>query len=170
MNEPVEARVGRLLVERNLKLATAESCTGGLVGHRITNVPGCSRYYLGGITAYSYEAKRQLLGVSAQTLIDHGAVSRETVLEMAFGVRRAFSGENLLEQIIGISVSGITGPSGALPGKPVGLAWIGLSTTAGEWVLACQGNGERVENKYFSAQSALELLSRYLEGDLIPTH
>ncbi len=168
MDEPVEVCLGRLLVERDLKLVTAESCTGGLVGHCITNVPGSSRYYLGGITAYSYEAKRRLLGVSVQTLIDHGAVSRETVLEMARGIRRAFSGEYPLEQIIGISVSGIAGPDGALPGKPVGLAWIGLSTVDGEWAIACYGSGDRVENKHFSAQSALELVMRYLQGDLPP--
>ena len=111
-----------------LKLAAAESCTGGLVSHRITNVSGSSEYFPGGVVAYSYEAKASLLGVSWDTLNTFGAVSRETVLEMARGARKLFDAD------IGISVSGIAGPTGAMPGKPVGTTWFGLSTSSGEWV------------------------------------
>ncbi|MEW6650902.1 MAG: CinA family protein [Chloroflexota bacterium] len=166
MDESIVVRVGRLLVEHDMKLVVAESCTGGLIGHLITNVQGSSQYYLGGIVAYSYEAKRQLLGVSAQTLNDHGAVSRETVLEMANGVRQIFSGENPPEKIIAVSVSGIAGPDGAQPGKPVGLVWIGISSAKGDWAFAYHGTGDRIQNKLYSAQCALELVTRCLEGEL----
>src|SRR5215216_7441055 len=101
-----EFRVGKLLKEQKLKLALAESCTGGLVGHRITDVPGSSEYFLGSIVAYAYEIKSDLLGVSWDTLNTKGAVSRETVLEMARGARR------LMKADIAISVSGIAGPGG----------------------------------------------------------
>ena len=99
---------------RSLKLVAAESCTGGLVSHRITNVSGSSEYYPGGIVTYSYEAKASLLGVSWDTLNTHGAVSEETVLEMARGARKLFDAD------IAISVSGIAGPTGGTPEKPVG--------------------------------------------------
>src|SRR3990172_5334310 len=112
---------------RGLKLATAESCTGGLVSDRITNVSGSSEYFPGGIVAYSYEAKASLLGVSWDTLNTHGAVSEETVLEMARGARKLFNAD------IGISVSGIAGPTGGTPEKPVGTTWFGLVTNTGEW-------------------------------------
>ena len=115
MAEPLEVIVGQLLLQHKLTVALAESCTGGLVGHRITDVPGSSAYLLGGIVAYSYDAKELLLGVKHNTLYDHGAVSAETAVEMARGARRALGAD------IGISVTGIAGPGGGLPGKPVGL-------------------------------------------------
>lgn len=166
MEEPLESRIGRLLLARRLKLVVAESCTGGLLGHLITNVPGCSEYFLGGITAYSYEAKQSLLGVKPQTLIQFGAVSRETVLEMAQGVRRAFALHGKEENVIGVSISGIAGPGGAQPGKPVGLVWIGLSTAEGDWAADFYGLGNREENKAFSARCALEIIHAYLDGSL----
>ena len=122
MSTPLEILLGPLLTRRGLHLAVAESCTGGLIGHRITNVPGSSEYYLGSVTAYAYEAKVRLLGVRWDTLNTFGAVSRETVLEMARGVRAVLGAE------IGMAVSGIAGPGGGLPEKPVGTTWIGLST------------------------------------------
>src|SRR5512136_1214824 len=91
--EKLEIIVGHMLAERKLKLAVAESCTGGLVGHRLTNVPGSSDYFVGGITAYSYEAKHRLLDVSWETLKRFGAVNRETVLQMARGVRKALGAD-----------------------------------------------------------------------------
>src|SRR5512136_3481226 len=115
--EKIQVIIGQMLVERKLKLATAESCTGGLVGHRLTNVPGSSEYFEGGIVAYSYEAKERLLGVHHDTLYEHGAVSAETAIEMAHGVRRALGTD------IGIAVTGIAGPGGGLPDKPVGLVY-----------------------------------------------
>lgn len=164
MIEPLEKTVGELLKKRNLKLVVAESCTGGLIGHRLTNIPGSSDYYLGSITAYAYEAKRALLGVQAETLARHGAVSRETVLEMALGVRKSLAGEFPLDQLVGISVSGIAGPGGATADKPVGLIWVGMSAADGNWAWKLQWHGNRVENKALTAQEALQLLYEYLSG------
>jgi PncC family amidohydrolase len=152
----IEIKVGELLRPLGLKLAVAESCTGGLVGHRITNVPGSSEYFLGGVTAYAYESKVKLLGVSWDTLTRYGAVSRETVLEMARGARRA------LEADIGISVSGIAGPGGGMPEKPVGLTWIGLSASGFEEARSFVFPGDRLEVKEQAAEQALRMLSEYL--------
>src|SRR3972149_5299534 len=132
----LEDLVGELLKQRRWKLAAAESCTGGLIGHRLTNVPGSSIYYQGSVTAYAYEAKVRLLGVRWETLKKYGAVSQEVVLEMARGVRKALAAD------IGLSVSGIAGPGGGTPDKPVGLTWIGLSTDDLEraWSFIWPGN------------------------------
>ncbi len=152
----VEIKVGELLQSMSLKLAVAESCTGGLVGHRITNVPGSSEYFMGGVIAYAYEAKVKLLGVSWDTLARHGAVSRETVLEMARGARTA------LEADIGLSVSGIAGPGGGMPEKPVGLTWIGLSAHGFEEARSFVFPGDRLEVKEQAAEQALHMLREYL--------
>lgn len=158
-NLPLENLIGDLLRARGLKLATAESCTGGLVGDRITNVAGSSDYFLGGVVAYAYEAKVALLGVSWGTLAQYGAVSRETVLEMARGARKALGAD------IAISISGIAGPGGGLPNKPVGTTWIGLSTSENEWARIYCFNGDRTQNKASSAEVALGFLVDYLQGN-----
>jgi len=145
---------------RHLTLAAAESCTGGLVSDRITNVSGSSEYFPGGVVAYSYEAKANLLGVSWDTLNAHGAVSGETVLEMAHGARKLFNAD------IGISVSGIAGPTGGLPGKPVGTTWFGLATNTGEWARHFIWDGDRIQNKHHSSEAALQFIVDYLEGKL----
>lgn len=160
MKKPIESLIGSLLREKTLQLATAESCTGGLVADRITNVPGSSEYFLGGIVAYAYEAKVALLNVSWDTLQAYGAVSREVVLEMANGARAALNAD------IAVSVSGIAGPGGGMPGKPVGTTWIGLSTPDGDWARTFVWEGDRLENKALSAEAALQLIIDYLEGDL----
>jgi len=152
METSLEIQIGNLLRQKGLKLATAESCTGGLIGHRITDIPGSSDYYLGGVVAYAYEAKVAVLGVSWETLQRHGAVSRETVLEMARGAR------TLLGADIAVSVSGIAGPGGATPDKPVGTTWFGLSTAEGEWARVHRFPGDRAQNKADSAQSALQFV------------
>ncbi len=165
----LEDQIGPLLRLRGLKLAVAESCTGGLVGHRITNVAGSSDYYLGSVTAYAYEAKRFLLKVNPDSLLKYGAVSREIALEMAQGVRQAFAGEEIpLEQVIGISVTGIAGPGGGLPGKPVGLVWVGLSTPEGDLAWKFLWESDRVGNKMLSAGQVLRLLHDYLTNNLPP--
>ena len=156
----LENVIGDLLRARGLKLATAESCTGGLIANRITDVPGSSDYFLGGVMAYAYEAKVAMLGVSWDTLKAHGAVSRETVLEMARGARKALSAD------VAISVSGIAGPGGGLPNKPVGTTWFGLSAPDGEWAYLRQFDGDRIQNKSFAADTALQILIDYLEGHL----
>ena len=163
---PLEEQIGALLKNRQMKLTFAESCTGGLVGHRITNVPGCSDYYLGSVTAYAYEVKEQFLGVSHETIQNHGAVSRECVVEMARGVRRVLSGGFPVDNILGLSISGIAGPGGATPDKPVGTVWIGMSAKEGEWAWCCHWPGDRLQNKESSAQAALQLVVYYLQGNL----
>ncbi len=153
---PYEIQVGTLLRERGMHLVMAESCTGGLVGHRITNIPGSSDYYLGSVTAYAYEAKEALIGVKHETLLQYGAVSRPTVLEMAAGVRKALAGGFPLEKIIGVSISGIAGPGGGLPEKPVGTVWFGMSTPEGDHAWCYHFTGDRVRNKQSAAQTALQ--------------
>jgi len=158
MNVALEAQIGELLQARGLKLALAESCTGGLVGNRITDIAGSSTYFLGGLISYAYEAKVDLLGVQWETLNSKGAVSREVVLEMARGARKALNAD------IAVSVSGIAGPGGAMPGKPVGTTWIGLVTNEGEWAKLFQFSGNRVQNKSQAAEAALQLLLDLLQG------
>jgi len=160
MQNSQEVLVGRLLREKGLKLATAESCTGGLIADRITNVPGSSDYFRGGIVAYAYEAKVALLKVSWDTLRAYGAVSKETVIEMARGARIALGAD------IAVSVSGIAGPGGGMPDKPVGTTWIGISTTEGDWARKFVWESDRLQNKALSAEAALALLKDYLEGNL----
>jgi PncC family amidohydrolase len=123
-------------------------------------VPGSSDYFRGGIVAYAYEAKVGLLGVSWNTLRTFGAVSEETVIEMARGARVALGAD------IAISISGIAGPGGGLPDKPVGTTWFGLSTTEGDWARKFVWDGDRLQNKVLSAEAALQLLKDYLEGSL----
>jgi PncC family amidohydrolase len=158
MSETIEMIIGELLRQNNLKLSVAESCTGGLVGDRITDVPGSSEYFMGGIVAYAYEAKVKLLGVSWETLKAHGAVSRPVVLEMARGACQA------LETDLGVSVSGIAGPGGKTDEKPVGTTWIGLSTPEGEWARGFCWTGSRRENKAASAEAVLQFVAEYLRG------
>jgi PncC family amidohydrolase len=160
VNALPEVLIGNILKARGLKLAAAESCTGGLIGSRITDIPGSSEYFLGSIVAYAYEVKVSLLGVPWDTLNSYGAVSRETVLAMAHGAR------NLLQSDIAISVSGIAGPGGGTLEKPVGTTWIGLVSGGGEWASKFQFSGNREENKSFAATAALQMLLDYLQGKL----
>jgi PncC family amidohydrolase len=153
----LEQEVGDLLTRGGLTLAVAESCTGGLLGHRITAVSGSSAYFQGGVISYSNEAKEHILCVPHQTLVEHGAVSEETALAMARGAR------HLLDTDIALSVTGIAGPTGGTAEKPVGLVYIGL---AAEGVEICEKHiwqGDRSQNKEQSAEAALDLLLRYLK-------
>lgn len=160
MNHSPEIEIGELLRKRKLKLGLAESCTGGLIGHRVTNVPGSSEYFTGGVVAYAYEAKVAMLGVSLDTLNAFGAVSRETVIEMARGVKE------LLAVDVAVSVSGIAGPGGGTSEKPVGTTWIGLVAPEGEWARKFIFEGNREQNKTSSANEALLMLLDYLQGSL----
>ena len=118
-------RVGEALQARHLMLATAESCTGGWIAKMITDIPGCSAWFDCGMAAYSYEAKQALLGVRPETLTEHGAVSRETVMEMVSGAL-VTSGAS-----IAVAVTGIAGPTGGTEDKPVGTVWIGWKRRGG---------------------------------------
>lgn len=160
METSLEIRIGNILNEKRLSLSTAESCTGGLVASRITDVSGSSTYFLGGIVSYSNEAKVSLLGVSWDTLNHKGAVSRETVIEMAQGARKVFNAD------IAVSVSGIAGPGGGTPDKPVGTVWVGLATPSGAEARHFVWDGDRIRNKQLSSEAALQFILDYLEGKL----
>ncbi|MFQ5449153.1 MAG: competence/damage-inducible protein A [Nitrospinaceae bacterium] len=150
--ETLEGRVGDLLRAKQLTLSVAESCTGGLVGHRLTQVPGSSDYFLEGAVTYSNDAKKNRLGVDEALLARFGAVSREVALAMAEGIRRSSGAD------IGLSVTGIAGPAGGREGKPVGLTFIAVSD---EKNLGCERfvfHQDRVRNKERAAQAALNLL------------
>lgn len=154
----LENKIGKLLIEKGLTLALAESCTGGLIGHRITNVAGSSAYFLGSIVAYAYEAKVKLLGVNWDTLKNNGAVSCETVIEMAIGARQA------LDADIGLSVCCIAGPGGATPTKPVGTGRIGLSSSNRIIALDFFLESDRIHIKEAIAEAALQFLLDFLSG------
>jgi PncC family amidohydrolase len=152
----LEMEVGQLLTRYHLTLALAESCTGGLVGHRLTNVPGSSAYFLGGVMAYAYDAKEQVLGVNHDTLYEHGAVSEPVAREMAQRARQLFRAD------IGLAITGIAGPGGGSPDKPVGLTWIALSAHDADLAASHIWPGDREANKAASAEAALTLLKNYL--------
>jgi PncC family amidohydrolase len=153
----VESQVGTLLAARGLTLVTAESCTGGLLAHRITNVPGSSAYFLGGVVSYADRFKEDCLGVRHQTLLSHGAVSEETAREMARGARQRTGAD------VGLSVTGIAGPSGGTHDKPVGLVYIALSAADAELCERHEWHGDRLSNKEQSVEAVLRLLLTYLQ-------
>ncbi len=154
----LEITVGEKLRKLGLSLASAESCTGGLVGHRLTNVPGSSEYYLGGVISYDNRVKHGVLQVPAEVLNTVGAVSQECALAMAHGVRQ------LLDTSLAVSTTGIAGPGGATPGKPVGLVFIGLVDARGfERCESYIWTGDRETNKALTAEAALKLVEDYLD-------
>ena len=157
MAETLEVRLGKRLKELGKTLAVAESCTGGLIGHRLTDVPGSSDYFLGGIIAYAYEAKERLLNVRHKTLYEYGAVSEQTAIEMARGARRALGAD------IGVAVTGIAGPGGGLPDKPVGTTWVAVSTREQDWTRHYLWQGDRSENKVQSVEGVFTLLLEVIE-------
>lgn len=154
--ETLEYAVVRALIERKLKLALAESCTGGLIGHRITNVPGSSETFLAGVVSYSNKAKIDILGVPAELIEKHGAVSPEVAEAMAKGaVARTVAD-------VALGVTGIAGPGGGTPEKPVGLVYIGLCTPDGTEVTRNVLGGSRQDVKLRASQSALNMLRMFL--------
>lgn len=160
MEEKLEITIGRVLHQRGLKMAVAESCSGGLLADHITDVPGSSDYFVGGVVSYAYEAKVALVHVSWDTLRLHGAVSRETAVEMARGVRTSLGAD------IGVSITGIAGPAGGMPEKPVGTTWIGFSARDGDWARKFVWKGNRRSNKEASAQAAMQFILDYLDKKL----
>lgn len=156
-NASLALTIGKLLKKNQLTLALAESCTGGLVAHLITNIPGSSQYFQGGVIAYSDRIKKSVLKVSPTTVNKYGAVSSETAEEMATRVRK------LLNTDIGIAVTGVAGPTGGTREKPVGLVWIGLATEKKAFSKQFLWKGDRAYNKNKSAEAALLLLKEYLE-------
>jgi nicotinamide-nucleotide amidase len=153
----LEELVGRRLRDQDLTLAVAESCTGGLICHRLTNVPGSSDYFMGGVVTYSNLAKMDLLRVAGETLEQNGAVSEAVAQAMALGVKEIF------HTPLGLAVTGIAGPTGGSVDKPVGTVWIGLATAAGVEAKQYRFHGSREEIKALSAQTALDWLRRELK-------
>jgi nicotinamide-nucleotide amidase len=153
-DEELEGAIVRLLTERKETLAVAESCTGGCIANRLTNVPGASAVLLAGLVTYSNAAKEKFLGVRAETLAQHGAVSEPVAREMAEGARRQTQADYAL------SVTGIAGPGGGTPEKPVGTVFIGLAGPSGTVVERCLNAFDRETFKQVTTQQALDLLRR----------
>jgi len=160
-NQEMEEVVGRLLTERGKTISVAESCTGGLIGHRLTNVPGSSDYFCGGVVSYSNQSKVDILEVSAETIKKYGAVSDETAQEMARGIRERMNSD------LGLAVTGIAGPDGGSKDKPVGTVYIGLCS--GEEVFSRRYRfwGRRKQIKLNTSMMTLDWVRRYLNGDPI---
>lgn len=152
--ETLSADIGRTLQDQSLTISAAESCTGGLLSHVLTGVSGSSQYFIGGVVAYSNQIKEQVLGVKHQTLMAYGAVSEETAREMAVGIRERFNTD------IGLSTTGIAGPTGGTPTKPVGLVWMGISTEKETYAFECRFEGTRDKVKVSTVQ---EILNRLLD-------
>jgi PncC family amidohydrolase len=146
------ARVGEVGRARGLTIATVESCTGGLIGHLITEVSGSSAYYLGGFVTYSDAQKQAAVGVGSEVLAAHGAVSAQVAMAMAAGGRERTGAD------LAVSVTGIAGPDGGTPQKPVGLTYVAVADAGGTEVRRFTWDGDRSDNKRRSAAAALELL------------
>ena len=145
-------RLQGLCLDRSLTVATAESCTGGLVAHAITEVPGSSAYFVGGVVSYADRAKQAMLDVPVDVIAAHGAVSAQVARAMAIGARQR------LEASLAVSVTGIAGPDGGTDEKPVGLTYVGVADEGGVDIRRFHWTGDRAANKLASARAALELL------------
>jgi PncC family amidohydrolase len=156
----LEEKIGLILKKNNQKIATAESCTGGLIANRITNISGASEYFEAGFITYSNRAKTSFLTVPEEVILKNGAVSHDVALLMAEGVKRATDTD------IGLSVTGIAGPTGGTLEKPVGTVYIGISSKTGTFVRLFVFNGNREDIKKQTSDAALMLVLDYLEGRL----
>ncbi|HEY3423350.1 MAG TPA: competence/damage-inducible protein A, partial [Negativicutes bacterium] len=154
-DDSMEVVIGRILADKQLTVALAESCTGGLVTSRITDIPGSSAYLTGSIVCYHNEIKVEDTGVPPQIIAEYGAVSEQTANCMAAGVRKKFNTD------IGIGITGIAGPDGATPNKPVGLVFVAIDGSAGPQCQQYHFLGQRTDIKYRTSQSALNLLRQY---------
>ena len=151
-NEEILDKISIILKEKSLKIATAESCTGGLISHTFTNISGSSEYFDRGIVSYSNKAKIELLEVTEDVLDKYGAVSEQVAKAMAEGIR------NRSNVNIGIATTGIAGPTGGTKEKPVGLVYIAISTIENTTVKRFQFSGNRLENKESTCNAALKML------------
>ena len=155
-DDSLESVVGDLLREQKLSLATAESCTGGLLAHQITTVPGASDYFLGSVVAYDNNVKEELLNVKEETLIAHGAVSEETAITMVHGINR------ILKSDIGIATTGIAGPGGGTIEKPVGTIWIACGNDEMMTTKLLHLGKDRMINVKYTVTTALNMLYKFL--------
>ncbi len=154
--EVLERRIGQILIEQDQTLGIAESCTGGLISDRITNISGSSSYFKGAVVAYSNEVKQRILGVPEEMLQTHGAVSEQVAIAMAVGVKKALGTD------VGISATGIMGPSGGSADKPVGTVWLGLADGATARAHCVLTQKDRVRNKRYASSYMLNMLWRAL--------
>ncbi|MBW2466610.1 MAG: competence/damage-inducible protein A [Deltaproteobacteria bacterium] len=157
-DDSMENVVGELLRKQKNLIATAESCSGGLIAHKITTVPGSSHYFAGGVVAYSNDLKEKLLGVDPALIVEHGAVSPEVAKAMAVGIKTKTSAD------IGLAVTGIAGPTGGTAEKPVGTVYIGLATPDTTEVILCRFSGDRWQVQELTAVKSLDLVRRLLLG------
>ena len=153
----LESIIGELLSEKNLTIATAESCTGGLIANRLTNVSGSSRYFERGVISYSNESKIELLNVPIKVIETSGAVSEPTARAMAIGIKE------LSKTDLGLGVTGIAGPTGGSADKPVGLVYIGFATDDGVEVQKFNFSGNRIEIKQQTADASLDMILNWLK-------
>jgi len=153
----IEEKIIRFLIEKTLTISTAESCTGGLLASRLTDISGSSRVFMAGVITYSNETKTRLLKVPADLIRKKGAVSEDVALAMAKGVQKAHKTH------FGIGITGIAGPTGGTRTKPVGLVYIAIVTPAESLCLTCQFSGTRTQIKRAVTTQALELLLEFLE-------
>jgi nicotinamide-nucleotide amidase len=157
-DDALESIIAKLLIDRNLKISVAESCTGGLIANRITNISGSSKFFERGVVAYSNAAKVEILKVNEDTIANNGAVSHEVAMQMAEGIK-SISGAD-----IGLATTGIMGPTGATPNKPVGLVYIGICDDKICSAKEFRFGDDRLLNKDRASQAALEMLRRNLLG------
>ena len=157
VDEKLVNKISSILKEKKLKIATAESCTGGLIAHTLTNISGSSDYFDRGIVSYSNRAKKELLDVPGEMLKKYGAVSKQVAEAMAKGVRKKSNVD------IGISSTGIAGPTGGTKDKPVGLVYIGISTEEKTYSKKFLFSGDRLQNKNNTCHAALQMLYDYLK-------
>lgn len=157
IDENILKKVSNYLIDKKLKIATAESCTGGLIAHTLTNISGSSNYFDRGIVSYSNTAKNELLDVSKELLEEYGAVSKFVAKEMAENIRK------LSKVDIGLSTTGIAGPTGGSKEKPIGLVYIGISTENYKIVKKFFFKGNRIDNKMSTCNVALKMLYKCLE-------
>lgn len=153
--EPLEVFVGRQLMKRGLTIAVAESCTGGLISHLLTNVPNSSLYFERGLVCYSDRSKVELLGIPSEMIKQHTPVSPQVTIAMAERVR------DISNTDAGLSSTGLTGPAGGKRKRPVGLAYVALATASGTELMECRFKGKREEIKNKVAYAALNMISRW---------
>lgn len=157
--EAMEYVIGKLLLQKGMCLSVAESCTGGLLGARLTDVPGSSEYFKGGVVAYSNELKKSILGVAPELLDQYGAVSNQTAVAMAEGVRKLTAAD------LSLAVTGVAGPGGGTPAKPRGLVYIALATSTGTSCRKFQFPGERFAVRRGTVNAALNMVGQYLQDE-----
>jgi nicotinamide-nucleotide amidase len=156
-DETLEEHLLKICKEKDITLSVAESCTGGYLAHKITSVPGSSAYFIGGIVSYDNEIKKDVLKVKQETLVNHGAVSEETVIEMLNGLL------DITKTSIGVSISGIAGPEGGTDAKPVGTIWIALGSKDDIQTYKLNSSKDRLKNIEYAAIFSINKLRHFIK-------